>query len=407
MNNEIVKNNIIALESGASFSSYDQEVISMIKAALQKFPEKKIDVRVVGGWVRDHLLGIPNNDIDIAVDGISCEEFGLAIKSLTETNSIVHMKATHTDGTSLPILRVGGGKNIEFDITEYGTGTALDDAKRRDFTINALFFNISTMKVEDLVGGIDDLVNKRIRMPIDPVKSVLEDPRRVLRCFRFAARFDFDVDPELLSAISQNVDFFVQNTSKGRIGLELHKTMSSDDLGRVIDLIAQTGMFNAIFDPEQTINFDVGAAVERVKRLPRGIPPEVRLILLTAAIYMPLYNPDPNAPTIQATLKKLFLPNEVGFRAKKFQRSAALADALVPVNRLNVGRMILDCGEHWRFFQFLVQTPQGAEHIAKNILPFVERKDGRRMEDETDHVRCRSLSCAWTEAGPTDEGTTR
>jgi tRNA nucleotidyltransferase (CCA-adding enzyme) len=74
-------------------------------------------------------------------------------------------------------------------------GTPLEDALRRDLTINALFYNINTGQVEDYTEhGIEDLKAGRIRTPLNPEQTFKDDPLRILRVFRFAARYNFSCD---------------------------------------------------------------------------------------------------------------------------------------------------------------------------------------------------------------------
>lgn len=89
-------------------------------------------------------------------------------------------------------------------IPEMTFGTAADDAKRRDLTINALFYNLHTREVEDLTGrGLEDLRKGVVRTPLAPRTTFLDDPLRVLRAVRFAHRFRFAIDPELLAAAAE------------------------------------------------------------------------------------------------------------------------------------------------------------------------------------------------------------
>jgi tRNA nucleotidyltransferase (CCA-adding enzyme) len=77
-------------------------------------------------------------------------------------------------------------------------GTPLEDAERRDLTINSLFYNIATEEVEDFLGtGIDDLENGIIRTPLFPFVTFKDDPLRVLRAIRFAARYNFRIVKEI------------------------------------------------------------------------------------------------------------------------------------------------------------------------------------------------------------------
>ena len=104
-------------------------------------------------------------------------------------------------------------------------GTAKEDAERRDFTVNALFYNLGTKRVEDLTGrGLDDLLEKRkIATPLDPMETMRDDPLRVLRAIRFAVRLDFELDEELRRAVmSEEVrEDLMAKVSRERVGKEL------------------------------------------------------------------------------------------------------------------------------------------------------------------------------------------
>ena len=83
-------------------------------------------------------------------------------------------------------------------------GTPEEDALRRDLTINSLFYNVHTRQVEDYTGsGLTDLANKVARTPLPPKQTFEDDPLRILRCIRFASRFDLSVAEEVIEAIKQ------------------------------------------------------------------------------------------------------------------------------------------------------------------------------------------------------------
>ena len=80
-------------------------------------------------------------------------------------------------------------------------GTPEEDAYRRDLTINSLFYNINESKVEDLANkGVQDLKDGVIRTPMEPFKTFIDDPLRILRAIRFANRFNFKIVPEIVKA---------------------------------------------------------------------------------------------------------------------------------------------------------------------------------------------------------------
>eukprot|EP00698_Gefionella_okellyi_P023689 TRINITY_DN815_c0_g1_i1.p1 TRINITY_DN815_c0_g1~~TRINITY_DN815_c0_g1_i1.p1 ORF type:complete len:294 (+),score=48.79 TRINITY_DN815_c0_g1_i1:261-1142(+) len=104
-------------------------------------------------------------------------------------------------------------------------GSPLDDAKRRDFTINSLFFNITDNRLEDWTGqGRADLAAGIIRTPVDPHATLLDDPLRALRAVRFAARLGFSLADDLIAAIPHptTLRHLVQKVSRERRGIELN-----------------------------------------------------------------------------------------------------------------------------------------------------------------------------------------
>ena len=82
-------------------------------------------------------------------------------------------------------------------------GTLAEDAWRRDFSVNALYYNIADFSVVDYTGGLEDLKQRQLRMIGDPHVRCQEDPVRILRAIRFAAKLEFELDPELVSAIAE------------------------------------------------------------------------------------------------------------------------------------------------------------------------------------------------------------
>lgn len=79
----------------------------------------------------------------------------------------------------------------------------MDDALRRDFTINSLFYNINTGNIEDYTErGLSDIENRVIRTPLEPLVTFTDDPLRVLRCFRFKSRFNFTIHEDIYNSLS-------------------------------------------------------------------------------------------------------------------------------------------------------------------------------------------------------------
>lgn len=166
---------------------------------------------LVGGSVRDLLLNRQPKDFDIGTDATPQQ-----VKKLFRNCFLVGRRFR------LAHIRFGNDQVIEVatfrrhphpdelpeDPEEHGFfvqnqfGTARQDAFRRDFTINALFYNIANFSIVDHVGGLSDLENRRLRVIGDPKIRFEEDPVRMLRALEFSARLDFSLDAETLAAIS-------------------------------------------------------------------------------------------------------------------------------------------------------------------------------------------------------------
>ncbi|CAI7878303.1 unnamed protein product [Closterium sp. NIES-54] len=226
-------------------------------------------LRVAGGWVRDKLIGRDCIDIDIALDNLLGREFAEKVTEyLKERGEVVRGvgviqknpdQSKHLETATMMIH----GMWIDFvnlRAEEYAHdsriphsiefGTAEEDALRRDLTINSMFYNISTEQVEDPTGrGISDLNGGVIRTPLPPHQTFLDDPLRVLRAVRFAARFGFSLDEELrAAAASEEVRTALGNkVSKERIGKEVELMLKSRDPYAAISLVVDLNLFPTVF----------------------------------------------------------------------------------------------------------------------------------------------------------------
>lgn len=168
---------------------------------------------LVGGGVRDLMLGREPKDFDISTDARPGE-----LRKLFRNSRII--------GKRFRLVQVffHGGKIIEVstfrcrsEFEENGNGDALlaqnntfgspaEDAFRRDLTINALFYEIEHFTVIDYTGGVQDLENRVVRMVGDPERRIMRDPVRMMRAIRHAARQGFSIEPHTWAAIRAHVD---------------------------------------------------------------------------------------------------------------------------------------------------------------------------------------------------------
>ena len=196
-----------------------------------------IEAFVVGGYVRDLILGRPSKDIDILTIGKdSSEILSTAVKN--KIGKYAHLSVFKTFGTA----QVKWGKNeLEFVTArkesyrhdsrnpECEPGSLEDDLTRRDFTLNAMCIRLSCgQKGEliDLFNGLSDLENKILRTPCDPVITFSDDPLRMMRCVRFASTLEMYIEENTYNAIVKDSER-IKIISMERVKDELVKIMKS------------------------------------------------------------------------------------------------------------------------------------------------------------------------------------
>ncbi len=212
------------------------------------------DTYVVGGYVRDRLLGIPSQDIDVVAVGSG---ISLAEHVASKLRPIPQVVVYQRFGTAL-IKHLG--KDIEFvgarkesyrsdsrkPIVE--NGTLEDDQCRRDFTINALAVSLNPSNYGTLIdpfNGLKDLEERIIRTPLEAGKTFSDDPLRMLRAIRFAAQLDFVIEEETLQGISEYRNR-LKIVSKERITDELNKMLVTARPSIAFELLFDTGLLELI-----------------------------------------------------------------------------------------------------------------------------------------------------------------
>ncbi len=205
--------------------------------------------RFVGGAVRDTLLGVPVTDLDLATThppetvvrlleaaGIKAVPTGIAHGTITAVASgtVVEVTTLRRDVTT-----DGRRATVAF------TGDWREDAARRDFTINALYADPASGEVFDYFGGLGDLDARQIRFIGDPLRRIAEDHLRILRFFRFLARFGDTPDPAGLDACIARANDLMA-LSRERIRDELLKLLVATDAVRVTGLMVAHGVLRAV-----------------------------------------------------------------------------------------------------------------------------------------------------------------
>ena len=254
-------------------------------------------MRWVGGAVRDTLLDIPVADVDCATlhrpDAVI--ELCRAADIRTVPTGIDH-------GTVTAILDEGPVEitTLRHDVSTDGRRATVafaddwrEDAARRDFTINALYAHPETLKITDFFGGLADLEARRVRFIGDAKQRIREDHLRILRYFRFQARFGRETDDEALTACSELAET-LKGISRERVAMELLGILALPDPVPTVRLMDEAGVLRVIL-PEARASEIAGlarlieternheAAPDAIRRLAALLPPVLSLAETVAA----------------------------------------------------------------------------------------------------------------------------
>jgi poly(A) polymerase len=212
-----------------------------------------LEVYVVGGYVRDAILGKADADIDILVvgDGVAFarqvaaqigrsvvpfERFGTAMVPLEQgkLEFVGSRREQYEPGSRKPIVE---------------SGSLHDDLRRRDFTVNALAAKLNSPAdgtVIDPLGGISDLDRKVLRTPLDPDDTFRDDPLRMMRAVRFAAQLGFTIDEDAQASIVRMAGQ-MSVVSQERITDELMKLLGAPSPSMGLSLMYDTGLMSVVF----------------------------------------------------------------------------------------------------------------------------------------------------------------
>ncbi|SFC34092.1 poly(A) polymerase [Marinospirillum celere] len=211
---------------------------------------------LVGGCIRDRLLGKNPKDFDVATDATPEEvnqlfrnsriigrrfrivhvRFGREIIEVTTFRGQANTQnsAHHKQSEAGMLLRDNVWGNIE------------EDAARRDFTINALYYSIADFSVYDFTGGLNDLENRQLRLIGDPETRYREDPVRMLRAIRFMAKLDFELEAATAAPIREHAELLLQ-VPPARLFDEVLKLFLSGDALKTFHLLQDYQLFGMLF----------------------------------------------------------------------------------------------------------------------------------------------------------------
>lgn len=222
-------------------------------------------VKIVGGAVRDTLLGLPVTDIDLATP--------LLPEEVTRRLEDANVKVIPTGIAHGTVTAIASGDHHEIttlrrDVETDGRRATIafaddwrEDAARRDFTINALYADPDSGRIDDWFGGLDDLAAGCVRFIGDAATRIAEDHLRILRFYRFAARFgQGDLEP-VSHAAAIDARQSLKSLSRERVADELLKIMALPDPRAILLQMADDGIFSVVL-PELDLAF--GVALDRL-----------------------------------------------------------------------------------------------------------------------------------------------
>lgn len=254
-----------------SLDASENQIFNFIRAACEDIGTitgQQPTVRAVGGWVRDKFLKKPSKDIDLTVDNMGGDQFAawlhkIAVQRYGEQQKVVTEAKTTEErpeqikNLAVAFLRIFG-QDIEIlplrgnEVYEEGSRNPIstqsvgpeDDAYRRDLTINSLFYNINSGRVEDFTGtGYDDLLTMTLRTPTrrghsptdEATRILTEDPLRLLRILRFHSRYpNSKIAPEVLQAMANpEIQHQVVRRLYGDTGAGIVPERTADELRKL------------------------------------------------------------------------------------------------------------------------------------------------------------------------------
>jgi putative nucleotidyltransferase with HDIG domain len=247
--------------------STNEETVMKFLSDIIKGTEYENKVFLAGGAVRDEIMGKSAKDLDFVVLGDLNSGINFSIwlsqklgNYKEESNPVIYPRF----GTSK--LSLNGNQlnlpNIELEFVaprkesytagsrkpEVSDGQLIDDVLRRDLTINSLLKNVSTGEVLDLTGkGIEDIKNGVIRTTSDSSIIFKDDPLRMLRAIRFAVKYDFEIDTDVIKSIRKHASL-IDTISKERINDELNKILLSSNPSKGIRLLKITTLLTYIIE---------------------------------------------------------------------------------------------------------------------------------------------------------------
>lgn len=259
-----------------------KEVFEQGKSVAKKLQDAGFIAYFAGGWVRDYLMKHPSDDIDIATDASVKEIQRLFPKTIpvgVAFGIVIVVEGGHQ--FEVATFRSDRGYVDGRRPTGIDPASPEEDAQRRDFTINGMFYDPITEKLYDFVDGQQDIQNGVIRAIGDPHERFFEDRLRMMRAVRYSTRFGFGIEEKTLNAIRGQAKDLLPAVAMERVWQEFKKmsVFAHFDTGLVI--LHDLGILPVIFpDLKEVSSKEIKQRVRYIDKFPKGSPTFAELLEL-------------------------------------------------------------------------------------------------------------------------------
>jgi poly(A) polymerase len=257
---------------------------------------------LVGGSVRDLLLHHAPKDFDVATNATPHE-----IRSLFKNARIIGRRFKlvhilyHREIIEVATFRGYDTVNDDQHTNERGMlvrdnvyGSLDEDAWRRDFTINSLYYNVQDSSIIDFTGGVTDVTSKLIRMIGDPITRYTEDPVRMLRAIRFAAKLHFNLSEETKAPLP-SLSHLITHVSNSRLFDEMTKLFQCGEAEAVQNMLLEYGIFQhlfpsitRLFDSNKPVKAFIGIALENTDTRVKDNKPITPAFIFAVLLWFPM-----------------------------------------------------------------------------------------------------------------------
>ena len=247
----------------------DKDALKVVKTLVKNGYEAYL----VGGCIRDLLLGLQPKDFDIATSATPEQIHKVFKRSriIGRRFKLVHIMFSARKYIEVATFRAGKVKtsNKGQVIRDNFYGSLKDDVFRRDFTVNALYYDVVKFQVIDYVNGLEDLKASQINIIGRASERFEEDPVRMIRAIRFKVKLEAELNPEISKNINSNA-YLLKNIPSARLYEEVIKLFHNENSIGVYKELLNFGLFNFLFSQTQESLFINSTLINTSKRIKRG-----------------------------------------------------------------------------------------------------------------------------------------